>query len=591
MPWDRVGPHPLLAEWAESRSLERWRPAGRRRRCRARRRRRVPRLVAASRPRRSTSPRQRSRSRGSVHPGPPSTTAWPICSTCRWGGVAPSTWSSRSSRCRPCRILPRRGCGRCRRLPGRRRRHAAAGGLPVRRLRPQPTRDRPGHSPVLSPARAGRDRTRIRGAWRSCPAHSGGRSTASGATVPRVRAAIRLWRMCRNIRPLNNFEPPATRSEVHDAALQYVRKIAGTTKPSKANEEAFNAAVHDIAHATQHLLDHLTNNGTAQEPRGGGGQRRGHAPPSASRRPDGWRSRRHPALRGVHRGRAGRQPGGRRARRSRTHRRRHARHRRTVWATPRPRSSPSLWTTTAEPSVRYFAPLQEVPFCGHATIATSVALVERGAPPDFELSTQAGAVRVHTERTAGGISAELTSVPPEVTDADPALVADALEALRWSADDLDHDYPPAIADAGARHLVLITRTRERLADLDYDFDRLAAVDACPRADHLATGLAGVAGALPRPEPVRRQRRGGGPRHRSGRRGPRWLSPALPLSTDDTSSPSLRASTWAPRANSSCASCPASPVSACAATPLRSPTEPAPESPTGVQRAAFFVTGG
>lgn len=65
--------------------------------------------------------------------------------------------------------------------------------------------------------------------------------------------------MCRNIRPLNNFEPPATRSEVHDAALQYVRKIAGTSKPSKANEEAFNAAVHDIAHATQHLLDHLTN--------------------------------------------------------------------------------------------------------------------------------------------------------------------------------------------------------------------------------------------------------------------------------------------------------------------------------------------
>lgn len=65
--------------------------------------------------------------------------------------------------------------------------------------------------------------------------------------------------MCRNIRPLNNFEPPATRSEVQDAALQYVRKIAGTSKPSKANEEAFHAAVHEIAHATQHLLDHLTN--------------------------------------------------------------------------------------------------------------------------------------------------------------------------------------------------------------------------------------------------------------------------------------------------------------------------------------------
>jgi hypothetical protein len=66
--------------------------------------------------------------------------------------------------------------------------------------------------------------------------------------------------MCRNIRPLNNFDPPATSSEVHDAALQYVRKIAGVTRPSKANEEAFNEAVHEIAHATAHLLEHLTSN-------------------------------------------------------------------------------------------------------------------------------------------------------------------------------------------------------------------------------------------------------------------------------------------------------------------------------------------
>lgn len=63
--------------------------------------------------------------------------------------------------------------------------------------------------------------------------------------------------MCRNIRPLNNFEPPATSDEVHAAALQYVRKVAGTTKPSKANEEAFNTAVDEIAHITQHLLDSL----------------------------------------------------------------------------------------------------------------------------------------------------------------------------------------------------------------------------------------------------------------------------------------------------------------------------------------------
>ena len=65
--------------------------------------------------------------------------------------------------------------------------------------------------------------------------------------------------MCRNIRPLNNFEPPATNSEVQDAALQYVRKIAGTSKPSKANEEAFHRAVHEIAHATEHLLESLVS--------------------------------------------------------------------------------------------------------------------------------------------------------------------------------------------------------------------------------------------------------------------------------------------------------------------------------------------
>jgi len=63
--------------------------------------------------------------------------------------------------------------------------------------------------------------------------------------------------MCRNIRPLNNFEPPATREEVTAAAVQYVRKVAGTTKPSQANEAVFNEAVRQIAHLTQHLLDDL----------------------------------------------------------------------------------------------------------------------------------------------------------------------------------------------------------------------------------------------------------------------------------------------------------------------------------------------
>jgi hypothetical protein len=63
--------------------------------------------------------------------------------------------------------------------------------------------------------------------------------------------------MCRNIRPLNNFEPAATREEVTAAALQYVRKVSGTTKPSQANQEVFDRAVAEIAHLTQHLLEDL----------------------------------------------------------------------------------------------------------------------------------------------------------------------------------------------------------------------------------------------------------------------------------------------------------------------------------------------
>lgn len=63
--------------------------------------------------------------------------------------------------------------------------------------------------------------------------------------------------MCRNIRTLHNFDPPATPDEVQSAALQYVRKVAGTTKPSAANAAAFDAAVAAVAHATEHLLDSL----------------------------------------------------------------------------------------------------------------------------------------------------------------------------------------------------------------------------------------------------------------------------------------------------------------------------------------------
>ncbi|HXD57483.1 MAG TPA: DUF2277 domain-containing protein [Thermoleophilaceae bacterium] len=66
--------------------------------------------------------------------------------------------------------------------------------------------------------------------------------------------------MCRNIRTLYNFEPATTDDEIRAAALQYVRKVSGFTKPSQANEEAFNRAVDEVAHVTGHLLDALVTN-------------------------------------------------------------------------------------------------------------------------------------------------------------------------------------------------------------------------------------------------------------------------------------------------------------------------------------------
>ena len=63
--------------------------------------------------------------------------------------------------------------------------------------------------------------------------------------------------MCRNIRTLHNFEPPTTAEEIHAAAEQYVRKVSGMQKPSKANEAAFHRAINEVAHATEHLLVEL----------------------------------------------------------------------------------------------------------------------------------------------------------------------------------------------------------------------------------------------------------------------------------------------------------------------------------------------
>jgi len=83
--------------------------------------------------------------------------------------------------------------------------------------------------------------------------------------------------MCRNIRTLHNFEPPATDEEVHDAALQYVRKISGSTKPSQANSDAFESAVLEIADVTSRLLDSLVTQAPPKDREAEAAKRRARA--------------------------------------------------------------------------------------------------------------------------------------------------------------------------------------------------------------------------------------------------------------------------------------------------------------------------
>lgn len=126
-------------------------------------------------------------------------------------------------------------------------------------------------------------------------------------------------------------------------------------------------------------------------------------------------------------------------------------------------------------TVRYFSPLAEVAFCGHATVATAVALAERIGPGELVFSTPAGVIPVTVTERGGVPYATLTSIEPHTSKVAADDVVEALAALGWGPGDLDPALPPAIANAGNDHLVIAAVTRERLADLDYDFDRLKAL--------------------------------------------------------------------------------------------------------------------
>ncbi|MEU0586289.1 PhzF family phenazine biosynthesis isomerase [Streptomyces sp. NPDC006132] len=126
--------------------------------------------------------------------------------------------------------------------------------------------------------------------------------------------------------------------------------------------------------------------------------------------------------------------------------------------------------------VRYFSPLAEVPFCGHATIATAVAHARAHGTGRLLLRTKAGEVAVTTDRAEDGtVVATLVSVAPRTAPLPQAVLDELLAALRWPAEDLDRALPPRAAFAGAWHAVVAAGSRRRLAALDYDVPALTAL--------------------------------------------------------------------------------------------------------------------
>ncbi len=126
----------------------------------------------------------------------------------------------------------------------------------------------------------------------------------------------------------------------------------------------------------------------------------------------------------------------------------------------------------ARRTVRYFSPEVEVPFCGHATIATGAVLGRRDGAGRYELDTLVGIVPINVREQDGDFVASLTSVEPRQRSIDDALINDILATLGWSREQLDDSIPVMAVFAGAWHIVIALRERETLAALDYGFDAL-----------------------------------------------------------------------------------------------------------------------
>ena len=128
-------------------------------------------------------------------------------------------------------------------------------------------------------------------------------------------------------------------------------------------------------------------------------------------------------------------------------------------------------------TVRYYSPEIEVTFCGHATIASGVALGSIDGPGKYMFSTRVGDIPVSVTEQNGRLRAALTSVEPQTAEAKADLVEEVLRAIDWTPTDLNSAIPPMRAYAGAWHLVLAADRLERLNQLDYDFDALKSLMA------------------------------------------------------------------------------------------------------------------
>jgi len=125
--------------------------------------------------------------------------------------------------------------------------------------------------------------------------------------------------------------------------------------------------------------------------------------------------------------------------------------------------------------VRYFAPELEVPFCGHATIALGAALGERYGAGEYKLILNQSEISVRAEKSGNGFSATLYSPETFSEDAPVEFVDEVLSGFHLTRDQLDPAFPIRFASGGAKHLILVAKERQTLADMQYDFDKIRAL--------------------------------------------------------------------------------------------------------------------